>query len=292
MRIRAVPYFRSDWSSVLGRATTKKRQQPDEQVEPVEIHRHRDVDRVVEGARHPHGAVHVVDDHPREQSHAGPVQPGHDTADIDAKGAGKRSDHQANQQDDHPAEQPDPPALETVRNDSADESENDNEGRRDEQHLHDAGRGVQGQHRSQHETERNRHKGVSEQRHRRVVALHRHDDPDDGQNHHTREEAEGLQAGRESPVLGDLRRQHAGDNPRERETGDGESKQVLAHLTSSRTRTALPDACREAFHGIPLSDSVSFLSPKYGHEKHHIIFMDTSQQQCSLQGVFYNFTSG
>lgn len=109
-KVRA-PVFRG-FSRVLVPAEAED---VEEQVDPVQVDRQRDVDRVVERARHVHRPVPVVDDHRREEHHAEPINQRERPTDVEADVAGDRDDEQAADQDQQTTEQPGPPTREVLR---------------------------------------------------------------------------------------------------------------------------------------------------------------------------------
>lgn len=222
-------------------------QQTDEDVEPVQVDGQGAVDGVVERPGQSHRPVPVVDDHPREDHDAHPVEHGQGTADVEADEARDRDDEVADQQDEHRGEEPRAEALQVVRDDRADDAEDGDDDGRDEEHLDHARRRVLGDHRSEHEPERDGDHRVAEHGHRGVVALGRDQHADEGDDHDRDHEAREGPAGLELEVVGDLRRAEAGEDTQEREPRHREGVQVLRHRVGGRTGVAaVPDLGREA----------------------------------------------
>lgn len=222
------PVFRDEPSRGLLPAKHEA-QNADEQVGPVHKDRPRDVDRVVERARHAHRLVPVVDDHPREERHARPVEPGECTADVEAEHACDRDDEVAGDQGQQAAEQPGPPALEALGDQRADDAEHGDQQGGDEQRLGHVGVLVLREHRSEHQSERYRDQCVAEQRDQRVVTLVTYHRTDDGDHEDPQEERRQRPVGAEREVPRELCSHQAGDNPRERECRHGAGELAFAH---------------------------------------------------------------
>ena len=196
---------------------TGEGQQTDEDVEPVQVDGQGAVDGVVERPRESHRPVPVVDDHPREDHDAHPVEHGEGAADVEADEARDRHDEVADQEQQHRGEEPRAEALQVVRDDCADDAEDGDDDGRDEEHLDHTRRRVLGDHRSEHEPERDGDHGVAEQGDRGVAALGRDEDADEGDDDDREHEAREGPAGLEREVVGNLRRAEAGEDPQERE---------------------------------------------------------------------------
>lgn len=194
------------------------RQEPDEDVDEVQVDGDGRVDGVVHGVGQAHGPVEVEDDQRAEHDESHPVEGRHGTAHGDAEEAEQRHDEVATEQQEQRAEQRSPPGRQVIRDQDADQAEHEHDHRRQGEHLDDRRRLVQGDHGAEHEPERARDEGVAQRGNDRVVAAVGDEHAAEGDEGHDDDEADEapLAPRVHRPVLADERHDGA-----EGDTGGG-----------------------------------------------------------------------
>ncbi len=189
-------------------------QEPDEDVDEVQVDRDCRVDRVVQRVGQANRSVQVEDHETPEDEQSRPVEYRHGTVDRHAEGAHQRNDEVPADQEEQRAEQRRPPRRQIVRDEGADQPEHRDHHAGEREDLDDRRRLVHGDHGTEHEPERPSHEGVPEGRNQRVVARRGDDGAADGHHQNGEHEAEkrpGAPRG-DWPVLADGRRESADDD--------------------------------------------------------------------------------
>lgn len=229
--------------SVTSLLLAEQREQPDEDVDEVEVHGHRAVDGVVQGVRDAQRPVEVEDDHRREQHETEPVERGHGAGDGHAEHAEEQDAELPDDEQEQQAEQRHPPGRQALRDERADQTESDDQHGGERQDFSHGRRGVERHHRAEQDAEGD---GEHEERHtadERIGVAGRHPGRAERDQEEHQREAEhpptthGREPdGRSRPLSGHRRDGDADGG----ETGDSEQVGAAAHGGGRRVVDAAP----------------------------------------------------
>ena len=220
-------------------------EQPNEDVDEVQVDRQGAVDRVVDRSLDVLGAVEVEDDVSAEEEDSDPVEPRQRSLDRESEETGERDEQTAQQEQDQAPEEERRPALQALGDHRAHNAQDHDHGDRDGEDLDHRRHRVESDDGPQHEPERDRDQRVAQQAHERVVAPHRDEDAQDGND-------EGHQQGLPGHGPGQA---HVGGDGRGGDTRSGPSaqEQVEGVATEGVLTTTLtfPDGFSDAHDGTP-----------------------------------------